>query len=67
LKHVSGKAMCRVLTRKGWTFLHSNGSHRTYQSPAGGTLVTVPYHTKDLKPKTQRSIMKRAGLTDDDL
>jgi predicted RNA binding protein YcfA (HicA-like mRNA interferase family) len=67
MKPISGKRMDRVLTRKGWKFLRSTGAHRTYLGPDGVTLVTVPYHTKDLKPGTQRSIMKDAGLTDADL
>ena len=29
-------------------------------------LVTVPFHTRDLKPKTLRSIIRQAGWTEDE-
>jgi predicted RNA binding protein YcfA (HicA-like mRNA interferase family) len=64
---VSGKRLARALVRAGWILIRTKGSHRTYQAPDGVTLVTVPYHSKDLKPGTQRSIMKATGLEDDDL
>jgi mRNA interferase HicA len=67
MKPISGKRMARVLRRRGWTYLHTRGSHQHFVGADGVTLVTVPYHTKDLKPGTQRSIMKDAGLKDSDL
>jgi predicted RNA binding protein YcfA (HicA-like mRNA interferase family) len=67
MKPISGKRMAKVLRRRGWAYLHTRGSHQYFVGPDGATIVTVPYHTKDMKPKTQRSIMKRAGLKDSDL
>ncbi|MBN9120197.1 MAG: type II toxin-antitoxin system HicA family toxin [Planctomycetes bacterium] len=68
MKPVSGRRMCRVLEARGWELVRVSGSHHVYRNPTSGKQVTVPVHgNKDLKPGTQRSIMRDAGLTDDDL
>jgi predicted RNA binding protein YcfA (HicA-like mRNA interferase family) len=59
--------MCKAVLRKGWIWTHTGGSHRYFCSPDGGVTTCVPYHSKDLKPGTQRSIMKDVGLADADL
>ncbi|MDE2106400.1 MAG: type II toxin-antitoxin system HicA family toxin [Patescibacteria group bacterium] len=67
MKPVSGKRMCKVLEDKGWTLDRINGSHHVYESPAG-VHVSVPVHAnRDLRPGTQRGIMRTAGLTDQDV
>ena len=49
------------------TRLLVNGSHFIYARP-GQPNVTVPVHAnRDLRPKTQKGIMRQAGLTDADL
>jgi predicted RNA binding protein YcfA (HicA-like mRNA interferase family) len=68
VKIISGKRMCRVLEQRGWTLARINGSHYIYRDTATGRWVVVPVPgNQDLKPGTQRSIMRDAGLTDDDL
>jgi predicted RNA binding protein YcfA (HicA-like mRNA interferase family) len=68
MKPISGRRMCRVLDAKGWIFVRTRGSHYAYQSPDGSKTITVPVHgNRDLKPGTQRAIMRDAGITDDDL
>jgi predicted RNA binding protein YcfA (HicA-like mRNA interferase family) len=60
--------MCRLLESRGWLLSPVSGSHFIYFDPATGRRATVPVHgNTDLKPKMQRSIMRDAGLTDDDL
>ncbi len=67
MKPVSGKRMCRVLEKGGWRLDRVNGSHHIYVHP-DGRRVSVPVHANaDLKPGTQRNIMRDAGLTDADL
>ena len=45
-----------------------NGSHHFYRDPATGRRAVVPVHgNQDLKPGTQRGIMRAAGLSDADL
>jgi predicted RNA binding protein YcfA (HicA-like mRNA interferase family) len=68
VKTISGKRMCRVLEQRGWVLARINGSHHIYSDIASGRRVVVPVHgNEDLKPGTQRAIMRDAGLTDDDL
>jgi predicted RNA binding protein YcfA (HicA-like mRNA interferase family) len=65
---VSGKRMCHVLEQRGWTLARIKGSHHIYRDAATGRRVVVPVHgNHDLKPGTQRGIMRDAGLTDADL
>ena len=67
MKIVSGKRMCRVLEQRGWALARINGAHHIYRHTTGRRTV-VPVHGKqDLKPGTQRGIMRDAGLTDADL
>jgi predicted RNA binding protein YcfA (HicA-like mRNA interferase family) len=67
MKPISGKRMCRVLEKRGWRLDRINGSHHIYVHPDGGR-VSVPVHGNvDLKPNTQKNIMRDAGLTDGDL
>ena len=55
--------MIRILERNGFRLLRST-KHRTYVDNTDPPhLVTVPYHTRDLKPKTLRSIIRQAGWT----
>jgi len=68
VKHVSGKAMCKALERKGWTLDRIRGSHHIYVSPDGTRSLPVPVHgNRTMKPGTQRVLMRQAALTDADL
>jgi predicted RNA binding protein YcfA (HicA-like mRNA interferase family) len=56
----------RVLERNGFRLLRST-KHRTYTDDADPPhLVRVPYHSKDLKAKTLRSIIRQAGWSNED-
>lgn len=68
MKTVSGKRMCRVLEQRGWVLARITGSHHIYRDPTTGRQVVVPVHAnQDLKPGTQKAIMRDAGLTESDL
>jgi predicted RNA binding protein YcfA (HicA-like mRNA interferase family) len=68
MKPVSGKRMCRLLEERGWQLDRSKGSHHVYRHPGTGRSATVPVHgNADLKPGTQRHLMRDAGITADDL
>lgn len=56
------KEMVRLLEQNGFVYVSSNGSHRKYRNPATGKTVIVPFHAKDLKPGTEKNILKQAGL-----
>ena len=62
--------MCKVVESRGWELIRISGSHHIYRHPPSGGRISVPVHGNvDLKPKlkTQRNIMRDAGLTDDEL
>ena len=68
MKAVSGKHICKVLERKGWTLVRIRSSHHIYARPDGSRIVSVPVHgNKTLPTGTQHGIMKTADLTDADL
>ena len=58
-KHVT---VIRVLQRAGFFLDRSSGSHRFFSSSRPG-IVTVPFHRKDLKRGTLKSIIEQAGLS----
>ncbi len=58
----------KLLESQGWRLVRTKGSHRQYKLPSRPGLVTVPGHwNDDLHPKTLRSILKQAGLKQEDL
>ncbi len=61
LPTVRPKKVIKTLLRNGFNIHHTTGSH--YILKKDGLRVTVPYHNKDLKPGTIRTIIKQAGLT----
>ena len=68
MKPASGKRMCKLLESRGWRPVRISGSYHIYRHPDSGRRVSVPVPgNADLKPKTQRNIMRDAGLTDADL
>ena len=67
MKAVSGKTLCKILERKGWTLIRISGSHFIYRKSSSRS-VPVPVHgNRTLKMGTQLGIMKLTGLTDADL
>jgi predicted RNA binding protein YcfA (HicA-like mRNA interferase family) len=53
----------RRLAEDGWVQVRQTGSHRQFHHPEKPGTVTVAGHpSMDLDPKTQRSILKQAGL-----
>lgn len=68
MKPISGRRMCRVLEQHGWSLVRIKGSHHAFRKPDLPMTIIVPVHgNRDLKPGTQNSIMKDAGLTTADL
>jgi len=54
------KGIIRILESSGFRFVRQKGSHRIYVRD--NLRVTVPYHNKNLKPKTLKHIIKQSGL-----
>jgi predicted RNA binding protein YcfA (HicA-like mRNA interferase family) len=63
LPRVTGKQLCKILMRHGFTLTHVRGSHHHFVSDDGRLHVTVPVHAKEtLAPKTIKSILDQAEL-----
>lgn len=68
MKHLSGPEMCRALERQGWTLARVRGAHHIYNRPGARRPIPVPVHgNRTLRSGTQRTIMREAGLSEDDL
>ena len=54
--------MIKLLESNGFEYVRTNGSHKLYKNPKTNRSAVVPYHSKDLKPGTEKNILKQAGL-----
>lgn len=61
------KDVLRALERAGFVVHHVTGSHYILKHPGRiGLRVTLPWHNKDLKRGTLRSIIEQAGYAVDE-
>jgi len=52
-----------MVEQDAWIQVRQKGSHRQYHHPAKpGTVTVAGQPSMDLDPKTERSILKQAGL-----
>lgn len=58
------KDLIKIIEQDGWKQVAQNGSHRQYKHPTKPGRVTIAPHklSDDVNPKTERSILKQAGL-----
>lgn len=56
------REIVKLLEANGFELVSSNGSHRKYRNPTTGKITIVPFHAKDLKPGTEKNILKMAGI-----
>ncbi len=61
LPAVKPKQVIKALERDGFSIRRVSGSH--YMLKKENLRATVPYHNRDLKPGTLKSIIEQAGLT----
>ncbi len=60
---ITSKKLLKFLKNKGFYIHHQVGSHIVLKSSSDTTKrVTLPMHSKDLKPGTLSSILKQAGV-----
>ena len=68
MKSISGKNLCKVVERNGWTLKRVTGSHYIYTKQGIAAILSIPVHgNRDLPTGTLRRILKDAGLTEDDI
>ena len=67
LPRIPSILVLRALKRAGFYEFHQSGSHIQLRHQTKLELrVTIPFHRKDLMPKTLKSIIAQADLTVDD-
>jgi len=63
LPRVSGKEVIEAFLRAGFVVHRVRGSHYILKHSDTGRRVTVPYHRREIAPKTLGFILKQAGIT----
>ncbi len=64
LPALTSRTVLRALERAGFFVHHTSGSHCALRHPDRPHLrVVVPYHNRDLKRATLRSIIRQAEMT----
>jgi len=57
------REIIKLIETDGWYKIKARGGHRQYKHPAKRGRVTVPGRmSADLDPKTEKNILKQAGL-----
>ncbi|MDS3861115.1 type II toxin-antitoxin system HicA family toxin [Thermosynechococcaceae cyanobacterium BACA0444] len=68
MKSVSGKTFCRIVERYGWVLRRLMGSHHIYSQKDSTVRLVMPAHgNRDLPIGTLKSLMRYAGLQEEDL
>jgi predicted RNA binding protein YcfA (HicA-like mRNA interferase family) len=67
MKSVRSRDIIRLLESHGWDEVAVRGSHHQFRHFERPGRVTVPHPEKDLPWPTVRSILKQAGLSEDNL
>jgi len=68
LPQVKGDRLINALKKEGWYVDRTSGSHvimRNGDRP--GTKIIIPVHSKTVKPGTLSNILKKAGLSAEEI
>lgn len=68
MKSISGKKLCKIIEKFGWTLVRVKGSHHIYTKEDVSKIVVIPVHgNRDLPTGTLKGILKDADLTENDI
>lgn len=68
MKSISGKKLCKVVEKFGWTLVRIKGSHHIYTKENVSKIIVIPVHgNRDLPTGTLKGILKDAELSEDDI
>jgi len=68
LKQISGGDFARIVQRRGWQLARVHGSHHIFTMPDRRERLVIPIHgNRPLKTGLLRSLLKVAGLEEEDL
>ena len=59
---ISSDEMIKIVRADGWYPISQRGSHQQFKHPMKTGRVTIPVNGKDLDRKTEKSILRQAGL-----
>jgi predicted RNA binding protein YcfA (HicA-like mRNA interferase family) len=63
LRLLSGREVCKIMSRHGFVEVRRKGSHMIMQKTEGGTTITVPVPDHaELRTGTLLGIIRQAGL-----
>jgi predicted RNA binding protein YcfA (HicA-like mRNA interferase family) len=65
LPRLSGRAVVKAFGRDGWTVVRQRGSHIILVKDGSWATLSVPDH-REVAPGTLRSLIRAAGLTNDE-
>jgi len=63
LPRTGGRQVVEALLRMGFGIHRIRGSHYILKHEATGCRVTIPYHRRELAPKTLLSVLRQAGIS----
>ena len=68
MKALTGRELCRLLERKGWSLLRIHGSHHIYGKTGSRVRLSVPVHgNQALKVGLLRHLLKQVGISEDEI
>ena len=68
MRSLTGKELCRLLERKGWSLLRIHGSHHIYGRAGSRVRLSVPVHgNQTLKTGLLKHLLKQAEIPEDDV
>jgi predicted RNA binding protein YcfA (HicA-like mRNA interferase family) len=59
---MDSRDLIKLLEADGWVWHSTTGSHRHFKHPDKPGKVTVPHPSRDMHPKTVKSIRTTAGV-----
>ena len=62
---ITSKDMIKKLKKHGYKIVSQNGSHVKLVQEQTGTVVIIPYHSRDLGKGLEHAILKQAGIEED--
>lgn len=67
LRSLTPRTVIRILRKRGFVLDMVRGSHHVYYHPETRRRVVVPLHKRELPKGTLLEILKRAGMTKEEL
>ncbi|RXT00966.1 type II toxin-antitoxin system HicA family toxin [Ammoniphilus sp. CFH 90114] len=62
MKAYSSRELMKLVEANGWELVRVKGEHYQFKHPTKPGLLTIPHPKKDFPLRTQRSILKQAGI-----